>query len=259
MLDNADALQQKLATLDPAGKALELNALASKVVLPYIIISIVLVLLAAFIYLSSLPEIKAEGEDSTQSSSVINRASIFSYPYLWLGFITIFLYVGVEVLAGDTIQLYGNSIGISLDTAKHFTTYTMIGMLAGYLIGIFTIPKYISQQTALILSAILGILFSLAAIFTSGTTSIFFIAILGLANALVWPAIWPLAINGLGKFTKTASALLIVGIAGGAVLPRVWASLGESTGLQQAYWIMVPCYLFILYYAISGHKIGLKK
>jgi len=176
MLDNADALQQKLATLDPAGKALELNALASKVVLPYIIISIVLVLLAAFIYLSSLPEIKAEGEDSTQSSSVINRASIFSYPYLWLGFITIFLYVGVEVLAGDTIQLYGNSIGISLDTAKHFTTYTMIGMLAGYLIGIFTIPKYISQQTALILSAILGILFSLAAIFTSGTTSIFFIA-----------------------------------------------------------------------------------
>jgi len=259
MLDNADALQQKLATLDPAGKALELNALASKVVLPYIIISIVLVLLAAFIYLSSLPEIKAEGEDSTQSSSVINRASIFSYPYLWLGFITIFLYVGVEVLAGDTIQLYGNSIGISLDTAKHFTTYTMIGMLAGYLIGIFTIPKYISQQTALILSAILGILFSLAAIFTSGTTSVFFIAILGLANALVWPAIWPLAINGLGKFTKTASALLIVGIAGGAVLPRVWASLGESTGLQQAYWIMVPCYLFILYYAISGHKIGLKK
>jgi len=260
MLDNADALQQRLATLDPAGKALELNTLASKVVGPYIIISIVLVLLAVFIHFSSLPEIKAEGEDeSIQSSSVINRSSIFNYPYLWLGFITIFLYVGVEVLAGDTIQLYGNSLGISLDTAKHFTTYTMIGMLAGYLIGIFTIPKYISQQTALKLSAILGILFSLGAIFTSGTTSVFFIAILGLANALVWPAIWPLAINGLGKFTKTASALLIVGIAGGAVLPRLWATLGESIGLQQAYWIMVPCYLYILYYALSGHKIGLKK
>ena len=111
---------------------------------PYIIIAIVLALLAVFIYFSSLPEIKAEGEDeSVQSSSVVNRASIFSYPYLWLGFTTLFLYVGVEVLAGDTIQLYGNSLGISLDTAKHFTTYTMIGMLAGYLIGIFTIPKYI--------------------------------------------------------------------------------------------------------------------
>src|SRR5688572_1733234 len=259
MLDNADALQAKLATMDAAGKAIELNALASKVVVPYIIIAVVLALLAGFIRFSSLPELKAEGEDESDSSSAtINRKSIFSYPYLWLGFITLFLYVGVEVLAGDTIPIYGMSLGINLDTAKNFTTYTMIGMLAGYLIGIFTIPKYISQPTALKLSAILGIVFSLGAIFTSGTTSVFFIAILGLANALVWPAIWPLAINGLGKFTKTASALLIVGIAGGALLPRLWASLGESFGLQQAYWILVPCYLFILYFAVSGHKVGLK-
>jgi glucose/galactose transporter len=259
MLNNADALQAKLLTMGATQKAVELNALASKVVVPYIVIAIVLVALAVFIYFSTLPEIKAEGEDETDtSSSVINRESIFSYPYLWLGFITLFLYVGVEVLAGDTIQLYGNSLGISLDTAKNFTTYTMIGMLAGYLIGIFTIPRYISQSTALKFSAILGILFSLGAIFTSGTTSVFFIAILGLANALVWPAIWPLAINGLGKFTKTASALLIVGIAGGALVPRLWATLGESVGLQQAYWIMIPCYLFILYFAISGHKVGLK-
>ncbi|MGI8581027.1 MAG: sugar MFS transporter [Chitinophagaceae bacterium] len=260
MLNNVDALQEKLLSMDTAQKAVELNALASKVVVPYIIIAIVLVALAVFIYFSTLPEIKAEGEDEADnSSSVVNRKSIFSYPYLWLGFVTLFLYVGVEVLAGDTIPLYGNSLGISLDTAKNFTTYTMIGMLVGYLIGIFTIPRYISQSTALKFSAILGILFSLGAIFTSGTTSVFFIAILGLANALVWPAIWPLAINGLGKFTKTASALLIVGIAGGALLPKLWASLGESIGLQQAYWIMVPCYLFILYFAISGHKLGLKK
>ena len=259
MLNNADALQAKLLTMDGSQKAIVLNTLASKVVFPYVVIAIVLAALAVFIYFSKLPEIKAEGEDETdKSSSVVNRQSIFSYPYLWLGFVTLFLYVGVEVLAGDTIQLYGNSLGISLDTAKNFTTYTMIGMLVGYLIGIFTIPRYISQSTALKFSAILGILFSLGAIFTSGTTSVFFIAILGLANALVWPAIWPLAINGLGKFTKTASALLIVGIAGGALLPRLWASLGESVGLQRAYWILVPCYLFILYFAISGHKVGLK-
>ena len=260
MLDNADALQARLATMDAAGKAIELNDLASKVVVPYIIISAVLVVLAIFIYFSTLPEIKAEGEDETdESSTVTNRESIFSYPYLWLGFVTLFLYVGVEVLAGDTIQIYGNSLGISLDVAKHFTTYTMLGMLAGYLIGITAIPKFISQSAALKFSAILGIIFSLGAIFTSGSTSVFFIAILGLANALVWPAIWPLAINGLGKFTKAASALLIVGIAGGALLPRLWAWLGESTGLQQAYWIMVPCYLFILYFAVKGHKVGLKK
>lgn len=259
MLNNADALQAKLLTLDAAQKAVELDTLASKVVVPYIIIAAALVALAVFIYFSALPEIKAEGEDETdKSSTVVNRKSIFSYPYLWLGFVTLFLYVGVEVLAGDTIPVYGISLGISLDTAKHFTTYTMIGMLAGYLIGIFAIPKYLSQSTALKFSAILGILFSLAAIFTNGNTSVFFIAILGLANALVWPAMWPLAINGLGKFTKAASALLIVGISGGALLPKLWAWLGESIGLQQAYWIMVPCYVFILYFAVSGHKVGLK-
>lgn len=262
MLNDADALQAKLLTMDATQKAVELNDLASKVVVPYIIIAAVLVALAIFIYFSALPDIKADGEDETvASASVKNRESIFSYQYLWLGFVTLFLYVGVEVMAGDTIQMYGNSLGISLATAKHFTTYTMLGMLAGYIIGIIAIPKYISQSTALKFSAILGIIFSLGAIFTSGATSVFFIAILGLANALVWPAIWPLAINGLGKFTKTASALLIVGIAGGAVFPKLWASLGEtkSIGFQQAYWIMVPCYLFILYFAISGHKVGLKK
>jgi len=165
----------------------------------------------------------------------------------------------VEVIAGDIIQVYGKSIGISLDIAKHFTSYTMIGMLIGYLIGIASIPKYISQTTALMCSAILGLFFTLAAIFTSGYTSVLFIALLGLANALVWPAIWPLAINGLGRFTKTGSALLIVGIAGGAILPKIWAVLGESIGLQKAFWIMVPCYLFILYFAGAGHKVGLKR
>lgn len=260
MLNNADALQERLLTMDASQKVVELNALASKVVLPYIIIAIVLVALAIFIYFSALPEIKAEGEDENDSTStIVNRKSIFSYPYLWLGFIALFLYVGVEVLAGDTIQLYGNSLGIPLDTAKHFTTYTMLGMLAGYLIGIIAIPKFITQSSALKFSAILGVVFSVAVIFTHGATSVFFIAILGLANALVWPAIWPLALTGLGKFTKTASALLIVGIAGGAILPKLWAWIGETTGLQNAYWIMVPCYLFILYFAVSGHKVGLKK
>lgn len=260
MLNNADALQERLLTMDASQKVVELNALASKVVLPYIIIAIVLVALAIFIYFSALPEIKAEGEDENDSTStIVNRKSIFSYPYLWLGFIALFLYVGVEVLAGDTIQLYGNSLGIPLDTAKHFTTYTMLSMLAGYLIGIIAIPKFITQSRALKFSAILGVVFSVAVIFTHGATSVFFIAILGLANALVWPAIWPLALTGLGKFTKTASALLIVGIAGGAILPKLWAWIGETTGLQNAYWIMVPCYLFILYFAVSGHKVGLKK
>jgi fucose permease len=134
----------------------------------------------------------------------------------------------------------------------------MIGMLTGYLIGIVTIPKYISQTKALKIAAVLGIIFTLLALFTSGYVSILFIALLGLANAIMWPAIWPLTINGLGRFTKPGSALLVVAIAGGAVLPKLWAALGARFGYQQAFWIMVPCYLFILYFAAYGHKIGLK-
>ena len=260
LLKDSDALVARLKTMNPAQKFTELDALASRVIVPYIIIAAVLLALSVFIYFSGLPEVKAEGEDIIENDARRNDGkTIFSFPYLWMGFITLFLYVGVEVMAGDIIQVYGKAIGISLDIAKHFTTYTMLGMLIGYLIGIVTIPKYISQVTALKGSAIVGVIFTILAIFTSGYTSVLFIALLGLANALVWPAIWPLAIHGLGRFTKTGSALLIVGIAGGAVLPRIWATLGEHTGFQQAFWIMVPCYLFILYFATYGYKMGEKK
>lgn len=257
LLKDSTALIERLKTMDVAQKAVELDALASRVIVPYIIIAIVLAALAVFIYFSGLPEVKAEGESEEIDHK--DGKTIFSFPYLWMGFIALFLYVGAEVMAGDIIQVYGNSIGISLDIAKHFTSYTMLGMLFGYLVGIFAIPKYLSQTTALKASAILGVIFTLLAIFTTGYSSVLFIALLGLANALVWPAIWPLAIHGLGRFTKTGSALLVVGIAGGAVLPKIWASLGESIGFQDAFWILVPCYLFILYFAMSGHKLGVKK
>lgn len=258
ILKDSDALQTRISTMDEVAKNAELDMLASKVVMPYVLIAVALILLSIFIYKSSIPEIRAEGEDDL-GTNTINRKSIFSYPYLWLGFISLFLYVGAEVLAGDIIQIYGNSLGISLDIAKNFTTYTMISMLVGYFIGIFTIPKYLSQSTALKGSAIVGLIFSLIAMFTGGYVSVLFIALLGLANALVWPALWPLAIEGLGKYTKTGSALLIVGIAGGAIIPRLWADLGVHIGLQKAFVILIPCYLFILYFSMYGYKVGKAK
>lgn len=257
LLKDMSSFEASLAALSPADKAAKLDALASQVVMPYIVLAGVLVLLAIMIRLSALPNIQSEEENGGDASK--EGRSIFSYSYLFLGFIALFLYVGVEVMAGDIIQVYGKEINIPLDIAKHFTTYTMIAMLASYLLGIALIPKYISQEKSLRIAAILGILFSLGAIFTSGYTSIAFIALLGFANAPVWPALWPLAIDGLGKHIKTGSALLIVGIAGGAILPKLWAMLGEKVGLQQAFWIMVPCYIFILYYAVAGNKLGKKK
>jgi glucose/galactose transporter len=209
---------------------------------------------------SPLPEIEAENNDAGTAQRVNgNKTSIWQFPHLLLGALCIFLYVGVEVMAGDAIGVYGKAMGMPLDQTKYFTTFTLIAMLVGYVAGIFTIPKIISQQTALKLSAILGILFSIGVYVSDGYSAITFIALLGLANALMWPAIWPLAIDGLGKFTKTGSALLVMGIAGGAVIPVLYATLKNKDGINLpnhlAFFIcMLPCYLYILYYATKGSK-----
>jgi fucose permease len=166
--------------------------------------------------------------------------------------------VGAEVISGDTIILYGISQKIPMAEARTFTSYTLFAMVIGYIAGIFTIPKIIKQDKALALSSIIGIIFALIAIFSHGFISVLFIALLGFANAIMWPAIWPLTINGMGKFTKIASAILIMGIAGGATLPLLYGKLADIKfiGNQQAYWLLIPCYLFIFYYALKGHKVG---
>jgi len=254
-LKNADGLKAQLATMDSAQKAIELNALASRVIVPYIFIIGSLVLLSVLIYFSSLPEVDTNKEDETTANANTKKTSILQFPHLILGAITIFVYVGVEVMAGDSIISYGSSQGISLSTAKFFTTYTLAAMILGYIIGIIGIPKYFSQEKALKTSAIIGVIFTIAAMFTHGYISVLFIALLGLANALMWPAIWPLAITELGRFTKIGSSLLIMGIVGGAIIPPLYGWLVEKMNPSHAYFIMIPCYLFILYYALAGHKI----
>jgi glucose/galactose transporter len=261
ILSDGDALVEKLQTLSVAEKALELDALAARVITPYIVIAIVLFILGIGVRLSPLPEIETEAEEDIDVSDTGRKTSILQFPHLLLGALALFLYVGVEVIAGDTIIRYGMSLGIPIAQAKAFTSYTLISMVVGYvLLGIIMIPKIISQRTALKISAVLGVVFSLLAIFTTGSTSVLFVALLGLDNALVWPAMWPLAIHGLGKFIKTGSAILVMMIAGGAILPLVWGKLSDLfvNNPPYAYWICVPCYLFILFYSIKGYKVGLK-
>jgi FHS family L-fucose permease-like MFS transporter len=265
LLSNATELENKIdAAKDTFQKEQLLNELAARVINPYIILAIILAILAFMLLKSPLPEIDAEQNDTANTSNAgTNKTSIWQFPHLLLGAFCIFLYVGVEVMAGDAIGVYGQSMGMPLDETKYFTTFTLIAMLVGYVIGVFTIPKIISQQTALKLSALLGIVFSLVVYFTDGYTAITFVALLGLANALMWPAIWPLAIDGLGKFTKIGSALLVMGIAGGAIVPVLYATLKNKDGLNMpnhvAFFIcMLPCYLYILYYAIKGYKVGRK-
>ncbi len=254
--DGDEAMIASLNSMTESAKAIKLDELAQRVINPYIFMATVLFLVGIAIKFTSLPNINTENSETENDNNEVEKTSIFQFSHLILGVITLFLYVGVEVIAGDTIIRYGQSIGIPMETAKSFTSYTMIAMLVGYVLGIVLIPKIISQHKALQYSAILGVVFSLAAIFTSGFTSVFFIAILGFANALVWPAVWPLAIHGLGKFINKGSALLIMAISGGAILPLLWGKISDISNSQNAYWVMIPAYLFILFYAIKGYKAG---
>jgi glucose/galactose transporter len=256
VLEGADKLEKELLTMDMVQKANQLDMLAGRVIWPYVVMAIVLVVLALVIRYSPLPNIEEENDDTSNFTNALDRTSILHYPQLVYGVIAIFLYVGAEVIAGDTIGNYGKSLGISMDQSRFFPSLTLTCMLVGYVLGILTIPKYIKQETALKWSAIIGILFSIGILFTKGYYSVFLVASLGLANALMWPAIWPLAISGLGRHTKTGSALLIMGIVGGAILPPLYGKIGELIhSSQMAYLILIPCYVYILWYATARfHK-----
>lgn len=255
ILHDGDALVESLKTMNEAARVVALDALAARVIVPYVVMTIVLVVMGLGVRLSPLPEIETGKEDEQTENGGSKKKSILEFPHLILGVLALFCYVGAEVIAGDTIIRYGLSLGIELNTAKAFTSYTMVTMVVGYLLGVTLIPKVIDQRLALKASAILGLVFAMGAIFTSGFTSVIFVALFGLANALIWPAIWPLALSDLGSFINTGSALLIMAISGGAILPLVWGSLSDSFGSQQAYWIMVPCYIYILFYALKGYQI----
>ena len=274
LLSGIDGMKGKLSTVDATEKASILNTMADSVITPYIVMAVVLFLLGILIRKAPLPHVEAAPIEESKTGEK-SKTSIFQFPHLWLGVLALFVYVGVEVIAGDTIISYGIALDIPVDRAKFFTLFTLMAMVATYALGVFLIPKYISQALALKASAVLGIILSFCIVFSSGFTSVIFVAALGIANALVWPAIWPLALTGLGKFTKTASALLIMAISGGAILPPLYGALVDNkkeqllaSGIEEVpamaeaashgYWILLPCYIIILYYAFYGHKVGLK-
>lgn len=257
-----------LSSLSVDERADRLAELSSRLVAPYIYMAAALIFLAVFVKFSPLQELDLENE----GEAVDDKLGILAFPQLILGALALFMYVGVEVIAGDTIGLYGRGLGVA-----HFgslTSYTMSFMVLGYVLGVVGIPRFLSQERALLLSAVLGMIFTAGVMFSGKESdsismlllgwlgvptvpnTVMFLALLGFANALVWPSIWPLALEGLGKFTGTGSALLIMGIAGGAILPLAYGHFAAATGdSQSAYWVMLPCYLFILFYALKGHKL----
>lgn len=254
ILRNSDGLIEELQKMDHISRSFRLDELAHAVIMPYTILTIILLLISYIIKFAHLPEISAslpvhEEDDHLPKQSAKIRRNFT------LGFIATFSTVGLEVIAGDTIGNYGIYHGLSLSIAKNLTSYTLASTMVGYLFGAYAIPRYISQEKAFTYSAWLGIIISVLAIFVPGTASIVFIALLGLANALLWPAIWPQALKGLkGKMLNRGSAILIMGVAGGAIMPLAYGALAQYVNNQYAYIILIPCYLFNLYYSLRGQK-----
>ncbi|QEK51071.1 sugar MFS transporter [Pedobacter aquae] len=252
ILNNSDSLIEELKRLSLIEKIIRLDELARSVIMPYCFLTIILLIIAFTVKYINLPEIALSNLEDERKALENNEAQIKKTNNRFIfGFTAIFVTVGVEVVAGDTIGNYGIYHGISLDTAKSLTSYTLVFMLLGYIFGALFIPRLISQEKAYLYSSLLGILFTSLAVFSPGKLSVAFIALLGLSNALLWPAIWPLTLRGLsGKTLNKVSAILIMGIAGGAILPLIYSWLSALSNNQIAYLVLIPCYSYNIYYKI---------
>lgn len=257
-------LFKSLDTMSEVEKDAALDELIQRVIVPYAFVGLALVALGLMIRFSPLPEIDTEHESEEVAKANSGKSSIFQFPHLILGAIGIFLHVGTQVIAIDTIIGYAGSMGVQLMEAKVFPSYTLFLTICGYVLGIISIPRFISQVNALRLCTVLGMIFAFLIIFAQGqvtflghTTdiSIYFVVLLGFANSLIWAGIWPLALDGLGKFTKLGASIMIMGLCGNAILPLVYGYFADEYSLRAAYWVLIPCYAFLVFYAVYGHKV----
>lgn len=252
--------------LDGVAKEQALNELIRGVIPPYCALAILLFLFGIMFSRSSIPNINPNKDSKPSTEGTEDRKSVFAYPYLILGAVALMFHVGSQVISINTIIGYAESMGISMLDAKVFPSATLACILIGYLCGVCLIPKYLSQQKALVIATITGLVLSLCVLFMPGEITLFgfrthisiwFLVLLGIPNSVIYAGIWPLAIHDLGRFTNIGSSLLVMGLCGNALLPLVYGYVADLTGdLHTAYWVLIPCFLFMIYYALYGHKIN---
>lgn len=230
----------------------------SDLYLPFTIIIAIFLLLGVIALLAPLPDVKAAGEDESDTTTSSNsyadgKTSILQFPHLLLGCLALFLYVGVETISLATATGYAQSLGLEGD---NYGFIPSVGMIVGYVCGVIFIPRYLSQAAAMRICAIIALVGSIAvAVVPNPVFSVCCIFLMALGCSLMWPALWPLAMADLGKFTKAGSSLLTMAIAGGAVMPWVQGLVQDAFSYQTSYWVSVPCFLFILYYGLAGYKV----
>ena len=254
----------QLGSMGEAQRNAALDELVRRVIMPYTCVGIVLLALGFMVRISPLPEINTEQETEEVATANFGKTSIFQFPHLILGAIGIFLHVGTQIIAIDTIIGYANAMNIPLMEAKVFPSYTLFATICGYILGIICIPRFISQVNALRFCTALGVMLTLLIVYGEGQVkflghqadiSIWFVVLLGFANSLVWAGIWPLALDGLGKFTKLGASILIMGLCGNAIMPLFYGYFADVFDVRTAYWVLFPCYLYLVYYAVRGHKV----
>lgn len=232
------------------------DTLISDLYTPFYIIIVVFLMLGVISLRAPLPEVKAVGEDEESAQDcpyAAKKSSIWQFPHLLLGALALFLYVGIETVALGSLVDYASWLG--LKNAQLYAWISPIAMVIGYICGILFIPKYLSQEKALMICSALGISGAIFVPFVPAALSIWFVALMALGCSLIWPAIWPLAMTDLGKFTKSGSSLLVMAIAGGAIIPTLYGFLKDLIGAQMSYIIALPIFIYILYYGVWGYKI----
>lgn len=257
--------QLNAGAFSEAEKDVVLDGLIRRVIWPYSILSIFLFAVGIFIRYSVLPEINQEEENKeVETDDGKSHTSILQFPYLLMGAVAMFLHVGTQVIAIDTIIGYANSMHMDLLEAKVFPSYTLTATICGYIMGIILIPKYLSQKRAFQICCTLGLIFSLGVVLSNmqvyfwghdANFSIWFLVLLGFPNSLIYAGIWPLSIRGLGRFTKIGSSLLIMGLCGNAILPLIYGHFADLFSVKQAYWVLIPCYVYLMFFSLYGHKI----
>jgi len=253
-----------LDTMSPDEKNAALDEFIRRVILPYACVGTVLVGLGLFVRYSPLPEINTEQESPEVATANLSKNSILEFPHLMLGAVAIFLHVGTQVIAIDTVIGYADSMNIDLLEAKVFPSYTLFATICGYVLGIICIPKYFSQLNALRFCTLLGTILTVLIQLLHGDVtflghtadlSIWMVVLLGFANSLVWAGIWPLALDGLGKFTKVGASILIMGLCGNAIMPLFYGYFADVYDVRIAYWVLFPCYLYLVFYAFNGYSL----
>lgn len=244
-------------TLTGEAKNAALDELIKGVIPSYVVLGVFLFMFGIIFYKSRIQDInpaKQEADKAGSTTSEPSRKSIFSYPYLVLGVLALFAHLGTQALSVNTIIGFAETLQIG--NTSFFPSMTLGCTLIGYFLGVILIPKYLSQRTMLKIVTCLGLLLSVLVITLPARYAVFALVLLGIPNSVVYAGIWPLAIHDLGKWTNLGSAILVMALCGSAIFPLIYAGIVDSgVSLQMSYWILVPSFVYMIFYAFIGHKI----